>query len=377
MGAPAPHGAQRPHRQPRPRDGGHIAAFEAVFIFMLFLTSIALVPAFQRSIDTGVRESMESQVADLLTAFEALPTQDAFQRTADRIVARAHQGNTTEFDDIIHRGLPHGTECSLYLDNGKEQRRLLGSERPSGIESVSAAHLWRPTWAYAFAVPTTQVLGNHTPLALQGYQVSQGSMVKRLGVPVEVTVTTSNGTYTAGAVVAVTEAPSASINTLSEGGMPTWITTTSGTLPSSEVFHVNLTSTSGPYSFQVPADTGFLTSTITSFGTMGNLNANIAHREPDGDWHNVTVTAPGGRTVLALPSTQGTWSLEATGRIQNGAWVDVSITSTPSDAWRNLTLAVRSTSNSLPAGTQLTLDLPAELSLLLDEAWNPAWTNLQ
>lgn len=308
-----PHGrdAHRSHRTPQRaghREQGFLTAIEAAVVGLMLVTSLAFLAALdphRPRVSTPTREPVEVLVGDLLASLEAIPTGDAYQSQMQRAIAKAMQGNTTYLESLIDRTLPPGTECRLFLDNGHDTRQIAGPSERLARESVSQARLWRPTWSYALLAPSLDVVSNLHTLQLEGYAVSQGSLVKEQGVPVEVTVNTTLGLYTAGAVMALRDAPTASMYLLNETNQPSF----------------NATSQESNWTLVVRAEPGLAL--------------------PEGTLLNITLPSGVSEHGQTLTSQSGWRNILAAGNQTKGSYVRAELSAALSDATLNFTFHAR------------------------------------
>lgn len=362
-------------------------AFEAVFIGLLLMTSIAFVVTMPTQGPTpsinAARAPLEAQVKDLLVALEDIPTADRYQNLLQRAIAKAAQGNTSGFETIVDRTMPPGAECRLWLDNGHQRRLVAGPSERLARESVSQSVLWRSTWAYGFVLPSLEVVGELQPLPLQGYQVAQGSLVKEHGVPITATLTTSQGVYDRAALAGVRAGPTASLYMLTEGGDPGFAYTDPAL--SWQTTPVHARSVAGNLSagsFDVPNDQRFLNLTVYITGTPapdGPVATTIVLRDPDGTDHVLPVLTPEpapGTLSIAFP-LQGSWTYDTTDALPT-TLSRLYTNASALEGATNWTFVVKEEgTGALPSGTKLTITLPSILTGIdRTNATQAGWRNI-
>jgi hypothetical protein len=382
-------------RQPRLRrrslgsrgERGHLMALEAAFVGMLLMTSVAFVlllevppPRLNAS-----RGPMEDLARGLLANLHRIDGNDAYASQLERIVAKAVQGNTSAFERVVARTLPPGAECRLFLENGHSRRLLAGPAERMARESVSSAHLWRPEWAYAFVVPSLDVVGDAQPLALQGYGVAQGALVKEHGVPVLATVTTTAGQYDRAGIAAIRDAPTASLWMLDEAGQAALHHTDPGLGVVDTTVH-SVTATGplpSPRTFTVPANQTSLDVRSRFTGTL--VSVTMTFTSPLGVPFVLPATGVG--TVwanLTIPlATPGLWTVSTagsvTGDLLTPASSNLTVVAQRSSLQSNWTFVLREESGKpLPVGTNLTIRFPGTFTGLEQTATvQPGWRNVQ
>lgn len=397
---------RRHHQRRRSRDGGHFAGFEAAVVGMLLFASIAVyvslpLPGARPSINPA-REPLETLVGDLLEGLYASPSSEVFHNHLEQAIARAVQGNETTFTNLLERALPPGTECRLWLDNGKQARQLTGPRESAVRETVSQSELWRPRWAYAFALPGFDVISDQQPLPIHAYEVSQGALVKELGYPILAELSTGSGVYTQGLVASNRAAPTVTIALLNDTGQPGF-TYIDGPLPWSSHPALNVSNPTGapptPTPFQVERGHDFLNITAIFTGnpsmvytliftpptgapftlpvTGGNPSPRLSIPSPvDGAWTMTGALASGSVTSsrvyanMTSPSGISTWTFqlnESAGKaLQPGALLnltfpstfkDMHLTNQAQDGWRNITIGL-----TLENGAWVSAELNTTLS---------------
>lgn len=368
------------HRGPSLQgEAGNLLALEGVFVALMLVTSVAIVSTFELAPPerSPGREAMEDIVKDLLAGIEALPTPDRYGSYLERAVGQAVLGNATPLDTVVKRVLPPGAQCRLWIDNGHAQRLLAGPADRLARESVTAARLYHPTWAYALVVPSLELVSPIQPLDLQGFAVSQGALVKEEGIPVQVSVATSHGLYDKAAVTAVRHrAPTASLYLLDEAGQPN--VAYRGSQRVYEDSGDGLLEPSG--SFEVPR--GFDTLRVRGQFLGDAVSLLIVLQAPDGSLTPLSASGSGEvRLEETVSAAEGLWSITTSGDLIGGATaamanlaVVAERASPPSD-W---SVVVKEEAGfPLPAGTRLTLRPPYVFEGIdRTPATQPGWRNI-
>lgn len=367
--------------------GGHMAALEGVFVGMLMVSGIAFYVTMDLTPHaptvTAEREPVEAMAGDLLEGLKDLPTSEAYATHLERAISKAVQDNTTSFDLAVKRTMPAGTECRLFLDNGHARRQLAGPHERLARESVSRSVLWRPEWAYAFTVPAMDLVASSQALPVQGYEVSQGTLVKENGVPLQFTLTTSGGTYDRAAISSVRSGPTVSLTLRNETGgigfhhkegllswtsQNQWSSSAAGPLPT-------------PQNFAVPAGHDFLNVTLRVTGAVVAYTATFT--DPLGVPWPVVATGAGSFPLSIPAPAAGTWTFAGAGTITGilgnpasaAAWANA----TRVGDIRNYTLVLReSAGQAIPAGTVLNISMPGVFTeLSLTPSPQGGWTSIQ
>lgn len=362
-------------------DQGNMLALEAVFLALLLFTSMAVVLSVepQGSASRVTRAPLEALVGDLLQGMEEAPAGPTYQNVLERIVAKAAQGNRTAFDDLVRRTMPDGAECRLWLDNGHDRRLLIGSPERIARESVSAARMHRPAWAYAFAVPTIDLLGEGQPLPVQAYEVSQGALVKEHGVPVTATLTTDAGVLGRAALTSVRPGPTVSLYLLDEAGQPGFAHADAPTASQSTRIH-NVSAPgplASPHTFEVSRGMTTLDALLAIDATTVDYRVNLT--APDGTAHPIVASAPGNYSLAVSSPANGTWTFTAQGTVQGGSpSVRLTVDETGLEGNRNWSVVLRSeTATPLPAGVKLNVTLPQAFSAVdLTPLAQAGWRNI-
>lgn len=364
-------GGSRRRASPRARrEGGHLAALEAAFVGMLLMSSVAFVISLPqpKPAGAGVREPLQEVVADLLVALEEVQGSDRYANALERAIAQAMHGNTTAFDRVVERSLAPGAECRLWVDNGRQARLVAGPSERLARESVSTSVLWRPQWAYALGVPALDIVGESQPLPVQGYLVSQGSLVKEAGVPLQLTLETSTGTYDRAATTSVAAgAPGVSLYLRNETAQPGFVYDETA-LPTSTDQTLKAVGVDGPppaSNFTVPALQETLKVTVIMKGTA--VAYTLTFTDPAGaPWPlAVTNAVP---AVLTVPAPlAGLWTYSGAGThvgdALNPARTDLWANATATSAANAWTLVVEEQGGGKVArGTGLNITLPGAFS---------------
>lgn len=362
-----------------------MVALETLGLVLFVVLGVAVANSFTQgppAISLG-RGPVAAMVRDALVAIHDLPSGDVFTTALEKVVAKGLQGNTTLLDNLIQRALPD-LQCRFWVDNGHQRHLVAGPTERLARESVSASRLWRPEWAYAFAVPTFDVVSEVQPLGVQGYQVSQGAMVKERGAPLQFTLTTEQGNYTAGGVTSSRPgAPTASLFLLNETDQASFAYFDD---PGAEVTTAVLQlSAPGPLpqprDFTVPEGQDALK--VAAYVSGTTMRYTMTFRDPVGaswsvaadgvGWHNLSIPLPRG----------GTWNFSAAGTIEGNlvvpAKADLWVNGTSTGAASTWAFVVREDNGqALPAGTRLNVTLPSVLTGLdHTRVVQAGWTNVR
>lgn len=320
---------------------------------MLLISSVAIVASLDLRpppSSSPTREPVQHLVEDLLAGLKDLPTGDRYRSSMERAIAHAVLGNTTHLERLIDRTLPPGCECRLWLDNGHVATRMTGTPERLARESVSASVLWRPTWAYSLVMPSLDVITSLQPLDLQGYAVSQGSLVKEHGVPVAVELTTSTGSYTKSAQTAIRPAPAASLYLLNETGQANYVHSTRKNVY--QDFGPGLLTTG---SFVVPSTSKGINLTASFSGTT--VSYTLLLTAPDLSLYTYTGSCTTACNLSAAPPLiVGTWNFAFTQLTATSGVLNVASSLDDVSDWTFVLRAEGTT--ALPKGTNLTLRLP-------------------
>jgi hypothetical protein len=353
-------------RSRRRRDHANVIVVEGMVVVMLLSIAMAMVMTHQPSPSQyhhhADRAAVEAQVLGILTHLANAPSNDHYTTLLERTIALGILGNTTAFDRIIERAMPPMTECRLFLDNGKERRLIAGSAERTARESVSRTVLFRPQWAYTFALPALGVVAPDMPLDVMAIGVSQGSLVKEHGAPILVEAQSNKGNYTATTILTIRDGANAELWLRDQLGNPARHPPRP---PPPQVTHTaNGTSSLPNGTFGVPNLTTEFTAKLTLTGAIVQYTLNLT--DPLGAKH--TLTANGAGTVNATKRianpVPGTWTYNGTGRIvpddQNPASARLTINQTTPLQERNWTFLLKETNNkTLAPRTVVTLEFPA------------------